>query len=549
MAKPTRYTEELIAEYNKKGYWTAETLVDIWDQNAREYPHKEALVDSKTRLTWAQAKQWIDRIALHLVELGIKKDEVIALQLPNVVEAFLWRVACEKAGVLCAHLLRTLRQYEMEHILKRLEAVGVVIPWQFGGFDYFKMIQEICTSLPTLRHIFISDDRVPEGAISVKEMVEQPIEYGYPPDHLEGRRYSATEVSVIGVTTGTTGLPKLIEFPICASIKKTQSFSRALGLSSEDTVAVMAAGFGSVFLAGFYSAPKVAARIVMQERFEAEQSLRLIEKERISVLSLVPTQAIMMVRHPNFENYNLSSLRVILLSGAPLRYSEGVEIEERLGCPVMQAWSSQDSAIGCLTSLDDPREIRLATAGKPSIEGDEIKLVDDVGREVARGEVGEIWSRGPSGLSGYYRDPDATRQVWTQDGWFKSGDLGRLDGHGNLAIIGRKTDIIIRGGQNISPVEIEGLLATHPKVSATAIIGMSDLVMGERVCAYVVPQPGQRLTFEEMVSFLRDKHVASYKLPERLEIVDKLPLVAGEKVDKKLLREDIVQKLKSEGKI
>ena len=346
MAKPTRYTEELIAEYIKRGYWTAETLGDIWDQNAREYPDKEALVDSKTRLTWAQAKQWIDRMALHLVELGIKRDEVIALQLPNVVEVFLLRIACEKAGILCTHLLRTFHHYEMESILKRVEAVGMIIPWQFAGFDYFRMIEEIRPSLPALRHILVSDDRVPEGAISVKEMVEQPIEERYPPDYLEGRRYRAEEVSVITVTTGTTGLSKLIENPICACIKKTQSFSRTLRLTPEDTVAVMTAGLGAVFLVGFCSAPKVVARIVMQEKFEAEEAFRLIEKERITVLSLVPAQAITMARHLKLDSYDLSSLRMILLSGAPLSYSEGVEIEEGLGCLVMQGWSAMDASIG-----------------------------------------------------------------------------------------------------------------------------------------------------------------------------------------------------------
>jgi non-ribosomal peptide synthetase component E (peptide arylation enzyme) len=548
VAKPTRYTPELIAEYTNNGYWTGENLPDVWDQNAREHPDKEAIVDSKTRLTWAQAKQWIDRFTLHLIKLGIKKDEVIAIQLPNVVELFLMMVACEKAGVLQVHLLRTMRHYEMEQILKKVEAVAMIIPWHFRDFDHFKMIQEIRPRLPALRHILICNDRVPEGTTSVKEMFKVPIEDSYSSDFLAARRFEATDVSSIAVTTGTTGLPKLIENPICAYFRKTQSFSRALRLTHEDTVAVMSAGLGSVFLAGFAGAPKVAARIVMQEKFDPEEALGLIEKESISVLSLVPAQAIMLARHPNLGNYDLTSLRGILLSGAPLRYTEGLEIEERLGCPVMQAWSSMDSTIGCMTSLDDPREIRLTTVGRPSVDGDEIKLVDDAGKEVVKGEVGEIWSRGPSGVSGYYKDPDATWQVWTRDGWFKSGDLGRITEEGNLTIIGRKTDIIIRGGQNISPVEIEGLLSGHPKVFSVAVIGMPDPILGERACAYVVPEPGQELTFEEMVSFLRQKRIAAYKLPERLEIMEELPLVAEQKVDKSFLRKDIAQKLKAEKK-
>ncbi len=159
-------------------------------------------------------------------------------------------------------------------------------------------------------------------------------------------------------------------------------------------------------------------------------------------------------------------------------------------------------------------------------------------------------ANGPACAAGYFKDPEATWQAWTRDGWFKLGDLGKFDEEGNLAIVGRKKEIIIRGGQNIYPIEIESMLITHPKVSDVAIIGMPDPVMVERACAYVTLKSGQSFTFEELVSFLRDKNVASYKFPERLEIVDKFPMVAeGQKVDKKLLRQDITQKLKEEGKI
>ena len=179
----------------------------------------------------------------------------------------------------------------------------------------------------------------------------------------------------------------------------------------------------------------------------------------------------------------------------------------------------------------------------------EIKLVDDAGQEVPKGEVGEMWGRGPACTSGYYKDPKATWQSWT-DGWFATGDLGKFDEQGNLVIVGRKKDMIIRGGWNIYPKEIENILLTHPRVQDIAIVGMPDPLMGEELCAYAVPKIAQELTLEELVSFLQQKDVPSYKLPERLEILDKLPMVAeGQKVDKKLLRQDITQKLKSEGLI
>ncbi|MFQ5826608.1 MAG: AMP-binding protein, partial [Dehalococcoidia bacterium] len=198
------------------------------------------------------------------------------------------------------------------------------------------------------------------------------------------------------------------------------------------------------------------------------------------------------------------------------------------------------------TTLDDPPEVRRLSAGRP-YPGNEVKLVDGSGREVPRGEVGEIMARGPTMDFAYFRDPEATWQTWTRDGWHKLGDLGKMDERGYLSIVGRQSDMIIRGGQNIYPVEIENLLHTHPRVSAAAVVRMPDRIMGERACAYVVPKPGEKLTFEEMVSFLREQRIATYKLPERLETLERLPLAGGQKVDKKVLEQDIAEKLKAEG--
>ncbi|MDP2643757.1 MAG: AMP-binding protein, partial [Desulfobacterales bacterium] len=179
--------------------------------------------------------------------------------------------------------------------------------------------------------------------------------------------------------------------------------------------------------------------------------------------------------------------------------------------------------------------------------GTEIKLVDSNGQEVKLGEVGRILLRGPSGASGYFADPEATRQKWSPDGWYDMEDLGKFDEQGFLRIVGREKDIIIRGGQNIYPVEIENMLAEHPSVVEAAIVGMPDAVMGERACAYVVVKPGRAFTFEEMVSYLDGNQVAKYKLPERLEIIHHLPLLPGvSKIDKKALARDIADKLKAE---
>jgi non-ribosomal peptide synthetase component E (peptide arylation enzyme) len=200
-----------------------------------------------------------------------------------------------------------------------------------------------------------------------------------------------------------------------------------------------------------------------------------------------------------------------------------------------------------LHSLNDPVEVRLFTIGRPA-RGNEVRLIDDAGKETKRGEAGEIQVRGPTLVSGYYKDPEMTRRVYTEEGWYKTGDLGRYDEKGNLLIVGRKKDVIIRGGQNIYPVEIENLLLAHPKVLSVAVVKMPDSLMGEKACAYVVAKDGHAFTFEEMIAFLEKMKVAAYKWPERLEVIHALPMVAeGQKVDKKLLEKDLEEKLKREG--
>lgn len=215
MAKPTRYTPEMFREYTSKGFWTSTTFAELWDRNAREYPNKEAVADSRTRLTWAQAKQWIDRMTLGFWELGFQRDDVIAIQLPNCVELCLLRVACEKAGIICMPLLRTLRHREVEQILSQVKAAGVIIPSEFRDFDYVQMVKEIRPNLPKLKHVFIVGDTITEGTIPFIDIVQQPLEKKYPSDFVAGQGHAATEFTLVFHTTGTTGFPKFVEYPIC----------------------------------------------------------------------------------------------------------------------------------------------------------------------------------------------------------------------------------------------------------------------------------------------------------------------------------------------
>ncbi|MDP2719640.1 MAG: AMP-binding protein [Dehalococcoidia bacterium] len=545
MAKATRYTPEFIKENLDKGYWTKTTYVDIWDRNAAEYPDKEAVVDSHTRLTWSQAKLWIDRVALGLLEMGFKKDEVLVVQLPNSVELTLLRVATEKAGILCLPLMRTFRHKEVEYALKYTEAAGVVVPVTFRDFDYIKMLGEIKGNLPSLRHIFTVGDSTPAGTVSIGRMVETPIEQKYPADYLQKTKTPFDEFTLIFLTSGSTGFPKFVENPICSITCREYWLAKHLKFTRDDVFALISPTAGGANGRAYCGAPIVGGKIVNLEKFDAEDVLKLIERERVTVLPAVPAMFSMMLNHPNLNKYDLSSVKYILSMGAVLPFDIGMEIEKKMG-KMLQNYSSIDCSAACHTLPEQPAEQRILTCGK-TYAWAELKLVDDDGKEVTAGGVGEIILKGPAAASGYFKDPDTTWKTWTRDGWFKMGDLGKLDEHGNLIIAGRKKDMIIRGGQNIYPVEIENLLVVHPKVLSAAVVGMPDPVLGEKACAYVVPKENQEFEFADMISYLKENNLPGFKLPERLEVIEKMPMVAeGQKIDKKTLMQDIADKLKAE---
>lgn len=543
MAQPTLYTQEMLDRYSRTEYWGTMTISDFWERNAREYPDKEAVVDSRHRLTWREAKAWIDRMALSLLELGLKKDDIVVLQLPNCVELLLMRVACERAGLLQLPVLRTLRHTEIHHILKQTEARAIVIPWKYRDFDYFAMVQELKEDLPHLKHIIIWGQEAPGGAVPLKEFIDNPIEIKYPPDYLEGKKIRALEVSLICLTTGTTGLPKFVEWPTC-SLVICGLLKKHLRLTGKDVMGSLTGAVVGPNVPAFYTGIQVAAKIVLLEHWTVEEGLELIEKEKITVPCIVPAQLAEILAYPNLTKYDLSSIRVLRSAGALMPYPLAKEAEEKFGCRLQNGYGTADFGAISENDIDYPPEVRLLTVGKP-LPSFEIQLRDSSGKVVPTGGVGEIYARGEYTASGYYKDPEMTQQMWTKDRWYRTGDLGKLDEKGNLIIVGREKDMIIRGGQNIYPAEVVNLLLTHPKVADAALVGVPDSLMGEKACACLVPRENLNLSLEEIVSFLKNKRIAPYKLPERLLLLDSLPYVSGLKLDRKKLQAMAIERLKA----
>lgn len=548
MGKVARYTQPMIDAYVKNGYWTRELTVDFWEKNATRYPDQEAIVDSVFRVTWAEAVKMVHRLTASFLQLGLKKDDVLLCQLYNSVPLSLVRLACEKAGILVAIVSSKFRETEIAAVLGQTKSFGAIFPAQFRRFDFFKMFSEMRRRFEHLKHLFVLGEEEVLGGLSLSRIMRTESAAGYLDEELNIQKFDPFEFTEITTTSGSTGIPKCVEWTACARLATAREYIKGLHMTHQDVVAAISPSIsGSAETLIHRTPPQIGAKTVMLEHFTLEKACELIEKERVTAVGAVPTHLVRLVNFPGLKDYDLSSLRFIQVSGGLLTYHLGVEVEELLGCKVVQGYGGMDIGAVAAGYLDASQETRLKTVGMP-VEGNVVTLVNpQTGEEVPPGEMGMVTVEGPHCVGGYFQNPKATFEARI-DGKFDMGDLGTIDKEGNLILSGRVKDIIIRGGQTIYPKEVEDLLVQHPKVSEAALVRMPDPEMGERACAYVVPKKGQPFTFEEMGSFFRARQISLYKIPERLELVDELPLVpGGNKVNKRQLEDALRAKLISEG--
>lgn len=542
--KPIRYTDAMIQEFVAKGYWTNETFFDFYERNARELGDREALVDSRYRVTWAEAKRLADAIACAWIADGIGRDARVIIQAPNSVYGFLARIACERAGLISLTVMPYMREAEIENFLEKTEAAMAVIPRSYRGFDYLSMYQAQQQRFPQLKHIYLFDEE-PVGPCK-----SLPVAARAHLDKINAKALSARrldplhDVALLTTTTGTTGIPKLVEWPMAPRVCTSKARVDLWQLTKNDiTMAIAPHAGGAAGTLTFFAAPLVGAKTVMLEEFDPKQALAVMERERVSAIGLVPTHLVKMLEH-DVESYDLSSLRFIRSAGGYLSPQLAAEAERRFNAIITSDLGTQDkgSVSGC--RMDDPPELRRRTVGH-MLPGNELRLIGLDGQEAPAGEPGVLWFRGPHSPAGYWRDEAAAAQVFDKDGWSTTEDIVKLD-NGCVWILGRAKDMIIRGGQNIYPAEIEGLLNEHPSVAAVAVVGYPDSTYGERACAFVVPRGQSCFSFEDMSEFLEAKRIARYKFPERLELIEALPTVGDSgKVDKKVLRRELEDKMSS----
>jgi acyl-CoA synthetase (AMP-forming)/AMP-acid ligase II len=528
-----------VAEFTKAGYWRDTTSNDELERQAKQNPEKFAIVDARGRLSYAEYYRRAQRLAAHFIGLGLTADDVIAIQLPNWSEFAIAINAAMLAGVPFCQFHSDFRSREVEFILRFTEASALIVPREFRGFDYLEMVAELRPKLPRLKHVLVVGDDVPAALFDLRTFLEAGENSGLSDEQLRRRRPHPNSLMRTAFTSGTTGDPKAVLHLHNTTNCAGWFLNEGQRITSDSVLLVFLPVGLNWGLFNVLQALFAGCTLVLQDIFRAEDTLAIIERERVTHFCCAPAHLVALVNAPALEQHDLSSLQVVMTGGASCPIEVIRAVRARLPCHLLEMYGMLEVGSQAHTTLEDDAEAVCGLVGKPLAQMGVI-VVDDSGKECPPGATGEILTRGPSVMVGYYNNPEANARSLTADGWFHTGDLGVFNESGYLKIVGRKKELIIRGGANIHPREIEEVLYQHPKVRDAAVVGVPDDRLGERVCACIVPKSGESLSFGEMIDFLKPQ-IATYKLPEFLEILSDLPRTPTGKIQKTPLRDMVMR--------
>ena len=527
--------DKRIAAYSRPGLWE-DTLVDTYlPEAACADPEQIAVIDGRGSWTYAQLNGLVDDLASALQARGIGRGDVVSWQLPNWAEAAVVHLAALRLGAISNPVVSIYRHAEVSFILRQAASKAMFVPARFRSFDYPAMLAEIRAELPDLGTVVVigddPDDDDAGGDISFETLIAQGRNRP-----LAAAEHNANDPALLLYTSGTTAAPKGVVHThntLDFEIRSTIDF---FDLSPSDVV-FMPSPVGHItgVVCGILLPVRLGTTVVLLDVWEPGRALSLIAAHRCSYTVAATPFLHGVVHHPDLAETDVSALGVFMCGGADMAPELITSASAALDCMVTRAYGSTEypSATGC--NRHDPLDKRARTDGR-AMRAVQVRIVDETGSEAPAGAVGDVLVRGPELFIGYL-DASLNDEAFTADGWFRTGDIGRLDADGYLEITGRRKDIIIRGGENISVKEIEDRLFGHPKIGDVAVVAAPDPVLGERVCAVIVPLPGQTITLAEVADWLRAAKFAKQKLPERLIVVDELPRTASGKVQKFKLRE------------
>ncbi|MEP7056768.1 MAG: AMP-binding protein [Caldimonas sp.] len=532
---PRPPSAETIAQYRREGYWSDRTFADILEARATATPGREAMADERRRISYGALFAEVKRFAEFLRRQGVGRGDVVTLQLPNRIEFPVVFFALELIGAVANKISADFRAVEVEYILRFSNTKAYVCASAFRGFDFLEMIEGLRPRLPGLALVVCVDDVERDGVTSFAKVVNATPEIAA----ADRVRMSALEVMRMCFTSGTTGNPKGVLHCFNTTLWAAQLFNEQLGVTEDDVML----GFLPVGLNWGYlnlvQSVMAGARILMIERFNAAAVLDLIDREKITYIPTPPAAIVALLNAPELKQHSLASLRIMITGGASAAVETIKAFQEAVPkAMLIELYGMLETGFHSITRPeDDPLKVN-GTVGRamPSMG---LRIIDDEGRDVAHGEIGEIAALGPSVHIGYLNNPEANRDSFTADGWFRSGDLGQfVDADFNVRISGRKKEIINRGGKKYFPREIEELLYEHSRIVQVAVVGVPDRRLGERNCLCVVLKPGATLTLDEVTAFLKGR-VADYKLPEKLVVMTEFPMTPTGKIRRPALVQQV----------
>ncbi|WP_025129880.1 (2,3-dihydroxybenzoyl)adenylate synthase [Pseudomonas sp. PH1b] len=524
------WPEAFAERYRQAGYWRDETFGDLLRDAAQAFAEREALTDGELRLSYRQLDQGVDRLAAGLYRLGLRAGDNVVLQLPNraaFVEACfaLYRLGVRPIFALPAH-----RHLEIGRFCEFAQARAYLCADQEGGFDFRSLARQIQAGQPHLEWVIVAGEA--EEFTALEDLYIEPAAQPLPAP-------SADAVACFQLSGGSTGIPKLIPRRHQEYLYNLRASVERCGLSDSSVylaVLPMAHNF-PMCCPGFIGTLSVGGRVVLSGSPNPQVCFDLIEREAVTHTALVPPLALVWMEAAQARGRGLPQLQLLQVGGAKLSFEAARRIEPVLGCRLQQVFGMAEGLI-CYTDPQDLPERVLQTQGRPLSPADEILVVDEQERPVAPGQVGQLLTRGPYTIRGYYRYPEHNAQAFTADGFYRTGDRVLLTADGYLMVEGRDKDLINRGGEKIAAEEVENLLLSHPAVADVALVAMPDAFLGERTCAFVIAR-GTAPRAPELLRHLRTQGLAAFKLPDRFEFIPAFPQTGVGKVSRKHLREAI----------
>ncbi|HCJ5620145.1 TPA: medium-chain fatty-acid--CoA ligase [Escherichia coli] len=533
------FNEQRRAAYRQQGLWGDASLADYWQQTARAMPDKIAVVDNHgASYTYSALDHAASCLANWMLAKGIESGDRIAFQLPGWCEFTVIYLACLKIGAVSVPLLPSWREAELVWVLNKCQAKMFFAPTLFKQTRPVDLILPLQNQLPQLQQIVGVDKLAPAtSSLSLSQIIADNTSL------TTAITTHGDELAAVLFTSGTEGLPKGVMLTHNNILASERAYCARLNLTWQDVFMMPAPlGHATGFLHGVTAPFLIGARSVLLDIFTPDACLALLEQQRCTCMLGATPFVYDLLNVLEKQPADLSALRFFLCGGTTIPKKVSRECQQR-GIKLLSVYGSTESSPHAVVNLDDPLSRFMHTDGYAAA-GVEIKVVDDARKTLPPGCEGEEASRGPNVFMGYFDEPELTARALDEEGWYYSGDLCRMDEAGYIKITGRKKDIIVRGGENISSREVEDILLQHPKIHDACVVAMPDERLGERSCAYVVLKaPHHSLSLEEVVAFFSRKRVAKYKYPEHIVVIEKLPRTASGKIQKFLLRKDIMRRL------